>query len=87
MELLITITIMGILAIAVLNFDFHKQTDDEKRDRFMTTISSIMQSNRVAMISGKGINIAGNIINPTSIRLVFSSGAVITNYYSGTTIV
>ncbi len=86
-ELMVVIAIMGILGVMVSSFDFNKKTDVEKRDRFVEKVSSIMHSNNIAMTSGKGIKMGVNIVNPTSIQMVFSSGAIITNYYSGTDII
>lgn len=86
-ELLVVIAIIGLLAFMVSSFDFNKKTDAEKRDRFVEKIGSILQSSKIAMMSGKGIKVGPDIINPSSIRLVFSCGAIITNYYSGTDVV
>ena len=86
-ELMVVIAIIGILGVMVSSFDFNKKTDVEKRDRFVEKVSSIMHSNNIAMTSGKGIKMGVNIVNPTSIQMVFSSGAIITNYYSGTDII
>jgi len=86
-ELMVVIAIMGILGVMITSFDFNKKTDVEKRDRFVEKVSSIMHSNNIAMTSGKGIKMGVNIVNPTSIRMVFSSGAIITNYYSGDIII
>lgn len=54
---MIVITIIGILSIMVTNFDFNKKTDIEKRDRFVTRISSMVRTNNIAMTSGKGIKV------------------------------
>lgn len=86
-ELMVVIAIIALLAIMMLNFDFNKKTDSEKRDRITTKIGSLLQSNKMTMISGKGINAGTGIVNPTSIRLEFSSGAIVTSYYSGTGII
>jgi hypothetical protein len=53
MELMIVIAIIGVISIMVSNFDFNKKTDIEKRDHFITKISSLIQTNTIAMTSGK----------------------------------
>lgn len=86
-ELIVVIAIIGVLSVIVANLDFHKRTDIENRDRLLEKISSIVHSANLAMTSGKGIKFGVNTINPSSIQLVFSNTAVITNYYSGTAVI
>lgn len=86
-ELMIVITIIGILSIMATSFDFNKKTDQEKRDRFVTRIGSMIRTNNIAMTSGKGIKVWTGIINPSSIRLSFATGSIITAYYSGITVI
>lgn len=86
-ELMIVITIVGILSIMATSFNFNKKTDQERRDRFVTKIEAILRSNNLSMTSGKGVKVGTDIINPSSIRLVFTTGSITTNYYSGATIV
>ena len=56
-ELMVVIAIIGLLAMVVTNFDFNKKTDIEKRDRLVQKIESMLQTSKLAMLSGKGINV------------------------------
>jgi len=86
-ELMVVITIVGILSLIATNFNFNKKTDQERRDRLVTKISSLIRTNNIGMTSGRWIKVGANIINPSSTRLVFTTGSIATNYYSGTTII
>lgn len=86
-ELMIVITIVGILSLMATSFNFNKKTDQERRDRLVAKIGSMIRTNNIAMTSGKWVKVGANIINPTSTRLVFTTGSISTNYYSGVTII
>lgn len=86
-ELMVVITIIGILTLMIVSFDFHKQTDAEKRDRLVQKIASMLHSSKITMMSGKGIKSGTGIINPNSTRMEFGSGSVGIYYYSGSTII
>ncbi|MDP2103308.1 MAG: hypothetical protein Q8K26_00110 [Candidatus Gracilibacteria bacterium] len=50
----------------------------------------MIRTNTIAMTSGKGVKpspTSTGIVNPSSIRLTFTTGSIITNYYSGATII
>lgn len=86
-ELMVTIAIIGLLAIATVNFDFNKKTEGEKQDRFVTKIQSMIHSTLLSISSGKGIKSDTAIINPTSIHMRFSTGSIETYYYSDITLI
>lgn len=52
-ELMVVIAIMGLLAMTVMNFDFNKKTDIEKRDRFVQKIESIIHSTLLSTSNGR----------------------------------
>lgn len=54
-ELMVVITIIGILTLMITSFDFNKKTDIEKRDRLVEKITSLLHSSKVTMMSGKGV--------------------------------
>lgn len=86
-ELMIVITIIAILSLMVTNFDFNRKTDTEKRDRFVTRLVSMTNTNKINMITGRGVLLGGNIVNPSHTEIVVSSGSIVTHYYSGQTII
>jgi prepilin-type N-terminal cleavage/methylation domain-containing protein len=86
-ELMVVIAIMGLLAMTVMNFDFNKKTDIEKRDRFVQKIESIIHSTLLSTSNGRWVNQGAIIINPTSTHIQFSTGSIGVYYYSGSSIV
>lgn len=86
-ELMVVITIIWILTLMIVSFDFNKKTDMEKRDRLAQKITSILHSSKITMMSGKGVKSGTSIINPDSARMSFGSGSIGLYYYSGSTIV
>ena len=86
-ELLVVIAIIAILTTMVMSFDFNKKTDTEKQDRFTQKIASMIRSTHLSTLSGRGIKSGTKIINPTSTRILVSTGSVGVYYYSGSTII
>ncbi len=87
MELMGVIAIMGLIVMTVMNFDFNKKTDTEKRDRFVQKIESIIRSTLLSTSNGRGVKQGSNIINPTSAHIQFSTGSIGVYYYSGASII
>lgn len=50
---MVVITIVGVLSLMATSFNFNKKTDQERRDRLVTKISSLIRTNNIAMTSGK----------------------------------
>lgn len=86
-ELMVVITIIGMLAITTSNFDWNKKTDIEKQSRFTEKINSIIHSTLLSTSNGRGVKSGMSIINPTSTRIRFSTGSIGVYYYSGSSIV
>ena len=80
-ELMVVVALIGMLAVVGSSFDFNKKGDVEKRDRFIAKIESMMHTSKIAMTSGKGILSGVTIINPDSIKIIFSTWAIVTNYF------
>lgn len=86
-EIMVVVALIGLLAMVASSFDFNKKGDVEKRDRFIAKIESMIHTSKISMTSGKWILSGGTIINPDSIKIIFSTWAIITNYFSGSTII
>lgn len=86
-ELMVVITIIGVLALMMMNFDFNKKTDMEKRDRFAEQIASMIRTSKNIMMSGKGVPSGTGIINPDTTHIFMDTGSIGIYYYSGSSIV
>lgn len=56
-ELLVVITIIGILAIVGSNFNFNQKTNEEKVDRLVEKINTMIHSNGLLITSGKAVKV------------------------------
>ncbi len=86
-EFMVVIVIVGLLTMVIMNFDFNKKTDIEKRDRLVQKIESLIHSTILSNSSGRGVKQGTGIINPTSTHIQFSTGSIGVYYYSGSSIV
>ncbi|MDD2916598.1 MAG: type II secretion system protein [Candidatus Gracilibacteria bacterium] len=86
-ELMVVLAIIGLLAITITSFNFNKKTDIEKRDRFIQKIESMIHTSKNTMISGKGVRLLTELINPDTTHLYIGTGSVGIYYYSGTSII
>ncbi|MDD2907092.1 MAG: hypothetical protein PHH98_00480 [Candidatus Gracilibacteria bacterium] len=89
MELLVAITVIGILAIGALNVNFKYTSDKQKLEIFTNKITSEIERIRNNSLIGKGIGI--NLIVPPEWKIEFnngwngtSSGNIITSYSGAT---
>jgi prepilin-type N-terminal cleavage/methylation domain-containing protein len=52
-EILVVISIMGILAVTASGFNFNKKTEIEKRDRFVSSISNLINKAKTDAMLGR----------------------------------
>ena len=84
-EILVVIVLVGILAIITTSFNFNEKTSDENCNQFTSAIMNLLSEARTDAMVGRAIKSNnGTLINPASISVIMSTGAIITNYMDST---
>ncbi len=81
-EVLVVMSIIGLIAVAGLNFDFQKKLASEEREAFVESVAELVSTTRMNALIGKGVNVGGEIITPDETRVRMSSGGISILYYS-----
>ncbi|MDD2565638.1 MAG: prepilin-type N-terminal cleavage/methylation domain-containing protein [Candidatus Gracilibacteria bacterium] len=82
-EITVVIIILGLLSLIIVNFDYNKKTDSEKKERIANKILSILNTEKLNLKIGKGISVSSKFINPSYSKVSISTGAVLVTYYTG----
>lgn len=81
-EITVVIIILWLLSLIIVNFDYNKKTDSEKKERIANKILSILNTEKLNLKIGKGISVSSKFINPSYSKVSISTWAVLVTYYT-----